>query len=59
MIHPAYKRGTVARYYYRLTRKKDFSPSRALVLFNKDCNIDWNKVELVITQIFQEQKKLF
>jgi hypothetical protein len=58
-LHPAYKRGTVAKYYYKIVRKKEFSNSRALVLFNKDLHIDWNIVQSVIESIFNEQKRMF
>jgi putative cell wall-binding protein len=59
MIHKAYKKGTIAKYYYKIVRKKDFSNQSALVQFNKDLHIDWNIVQDVISQIFEEQKKLF
>jgi hypothetical protein len=59
MLHHAYKKGTVAKYYYLLCGIKYETNHKALVQFNQDCNIDWNIVQKAIEQIFEEQKKLF
>jgi hypothetical protein len=59
MIHRAYKKGTVARYYYKaLQPKLKLTNQQALVRFNQDLNIDWNLIESVIKQICSEQIKM-
>ena len=57
-IHPAYKKGSVARVYYFLCGIHYKNNQQALVQFNQDTNLDWNIVEKAIKQIFEEQLKM-
>jgi hypothetical protein len=59
MIHKAYKKGTVAKYYYNLLQPNlNLSNQQYLVRFNQDLSIDWNIVQKAIETIFNEQIKM-